>query len=179
MTSHTLNTAAPFSSLGALQDFTGTPCLVYPASRALEAPEAAALLAELNTFLADWASHGSPVTGAATLVEDRFVIVSHKPMEIAGCSRDSLLFFMNKAAADRGFQWGGGVRVFYKDASGAVVDVDRPTFRKLAAEGAIGSDTVVYDTTVRETDGILNGKFALPAKDSWHAKLMPEVVSAA
>ena len=160
-----------------LEDFAGTPCLIYPASRPLESTEAAALLAELKTFLADWASHGSPVTGAAALLEDRFVIVSHKPMEIAGCSRDSLLFFMNQAAAQRGFQWGGGARVFYKDANGAVVDVDRPTFRKLAAEGSVGPDTVVYDTTVRETDGVLNGKFAMPAKDSWHANLMPDPVT--
>ena len=167
----------PFET-SSLQDFAGTPCLVYPASRPLEATEAAALLAELNSFLADWASHGSPVTGASALLEDRFVIVSHKPMEIAGCSRDSLLFFMNDAAAKRGFQWGGGARVFYKDGSGAVIDVDRPTFRKLAAEGSVGPDTVVYDTTVRETSGVLGGKFGLAAKDSWHAKLMPEVVSA-
>ena len=40
-----------------LKDFAGTPCLIYPASRLLEAAEAAALLAELNAFLADWASH--------------------------------------------------------------------------------------------------------------------------
>ena len=171
-------TSIPTSDTSSLSTFAGTPCLVYPASRPLEATEAAALLTELNTFLADWASHGSPVTGAAALLENRFVIVSHKPMEIAGCSRDSLLFFMNDAATKRGFQWGGGARVFYKDTDGSVVDVDRPTFRKLAAEGSVGPDTMVFDTTVRETDGVLNGKFALPAKDSWHAKLMPETMPA-
>ena len=160
------------SELSSLQDFAGTSCLIYPASRPLEAAEAAALLAELNAFLSDWASHGSPVTGAAALLENRFVIVAHKPVEIAGCSRDSLLFFMNQAAEKRGFQWGGGARVFYKDADGSVIDVDRPTFRQRAAEGLVGPDTVVFDTTVRETDGILNGKFALPARDSWHAKLI-------
>jgi hypothetical protein len=170
-----LATSSPAASLEA---FAGTPCLIYPASRPLEAPEAAALLAELNAFLSDWASHGSPVTGAAALLENRFVIVAHKPMEIAGCSRDSLLFFMNKAAEQRGFQWGGGARVFYRDENGKVVDVDRPAFRRLAAAGTVGPDTVVFDTTVRETDGILGGKFALAARDSWHAKLMPEIAAA-
>jgi hypothetical protein len=166
------------SPLASLEAFAGTPCLIYPASRSLQASEAAALLAELNAFLSDWASHGSPVTGAAALLENRFVIVSHKPLEIAGCSRDSLLFFMNQAGEKRGLQWVGGARVFYKDMEGNVVDVDRPTFRKLAAEGAVGPDTLVFDTTVRETDGVLHGKFALAAKDSWHARLMPENVAA-
>jgi len=164
--------ATPSASLESLIPFAGTPCLIYPASRPLEAAEAAALLAELDAFLADWASHGSPVTGAAALVENRFVVVSHKPMEIAGCSRDSLLFFMNQAADKRGFAWGGGARVFYKTADGSVVDVDRPEFRKRAAERTVDGDTVVFDTTVRETDAVLNGKFALPARESWHAKLM-------
>lgn len=171
-------TSAPSSPLASLEAFADAPCLIYPASRSLEASEAAALLAELDAFLADWASHGSPVTGAAALLENRFVIVAHKPMDIAGCSRDSLLFFMNQAGAKRGLQWVGGARVFYKEADGAVADVDRPTFRKLAAEGSVGPDTIVFDTTVRETAGILNGTFALAARGSWHAKLMPETATA-
>ena len=161
------------NSEASLRDYAGTPCLIYAASRPLEATEAAELLAELNTFLADWASHGSPVTGAATLLDNRFVIVAHKPYEIAGCSRDSLLFFMNQAGEKRGIQWLGGARVFYKTDEGKVLDVDRPEFRRLAAEGVVTPDTVVFDTTVRETSGILDGKFALPARDSWHARLMP------
>jgi hypothetical protein len=161
------------SDTSALATFAGTPCLIYPASRPLERAEAATLVSELNVFLADWASHGSPVTGAAALIENRFVVVAHKPMEIAGCSRDSLLFFMNNAAEKRGFSWGGGARVFYQDAAGSVIDVDRPAFRALAAARTVNGDTVVFDTTVRDTDGVLNGKFALPAQHSWHAKLMP------
>ena len=148
------------------------PCLIFPASRALPQDEADALMQELNAFLSGWASHGSPVQGAAALLENRFVVVAHRPDEIAGCSRDSLLFFLQKAAKDRGFEWQGGARVFYRDADGSVANVDRPTFRKLAAEGAVTGDTVVYDSAVRETAAVLNGKFALRAADSWHAKLI-------
>ncbi len=155
-----------------LRPYAGQPCLVFPATRTLGEEEASGLLAELNRFLSGWASHGAPVDGAAALIDGRFVVVAHRPHEIAGCSRDALLFFLKEAGAKRGVEWTGGARVFYRDASGAVADVDRPTFRSLAAAGEVTPDTVVYDTATRETDAVLNGRFALPARDSWHARLM-------
>ena len=168
-------TEASSAQTSALRDYAGQPCLVFPATRSLGAEEAASLLAELNRFLSGWASHGAPVDGAGALVDGRFVVVAHRPAEIAGCSRDALLFFLKEAGAKRGVEWTGGARVFYRDANG-VADVDRPAFRTLAASGAITPDTVVYDTTVRETNAVLGGPgvkpFALPARDSWHARLM-------
>jgi hypothetical protein len=163
-----------------LQGYAGQPCLVFPATRSLGAEEAASLLSELNRFLSGWASHGAPVDGAGALVDGRFVVVAHRPSEIAGCSRDALLFFLKEAGAKRGVEWTGGARVFYRDravdaTNAAVIDVDRPAFRALAASGAVTPDTVVYDTTVRETDAVLGGPgvkpFALPARESWHARL--------
>jgi hypothetical protein len=159
------------TSASPLRDYAGQPCLIFPATRTLEGEAAASLLDELNRFLSGWASHGAPVDGAGALVDGRFVVVAHRPAEIAGCSRDALLFFLKEAGAKRGVEWTGGARVFYRDANG-VSDVDRPAFRALAAEGAVTPDTVVYDTTVRETDAVLGGRFALPARDSWHARLM-------
>ena len=155
-----------------LRDYAGEPCLIFPATRTLDAPAAESLLAELNRFLSGWASHGAPVDGAGTLVDGRFVVVAHRPAEIAGCSRDALLFFLKEAGAKRGVEWTGGARVFYRGVDGSVTDVDRPGFRALASAGSITPDTVVYDTTVRETDAVLGDRFALPARESWHARLM-------
>ncbi len=155
-----------------LRGYAGQPCLVFPATRSMSGEETSGLLSELNRFLSGWASHGAPVDGAAAVIDGRFVVVAHRPHEIAGCSRDALLFFLKEAAAKRGVEWTGGARVFYRDRSGTVLDVDRPAFRALAAAGTITPDTVVYDTTVRETDAVLGGRFALPARESWHARLM-------
>jgi hypothetical protein len=166
------NSAPHVAALEPLRGWEGRPCLLYPASRALDDAEAMSLLAELRAFLGGWASHGAPVRGVGTVLENRFVVVAHDLDEIAGCSRDALLFFMNNAGAARGVTWTGGSRIFYRDASGVVADVDRPGFRTLAASGTVTPDTVVFDTTARTTDAFLDGRFALPARDSWHAKLM-------
>lgn len=160
------------TSIETLRDYAGTPCQIFPASRALSPEESASLMRDLEGFLQGWASHGAPVTGTAALLENRFVVVAHRPDEIAGCSRDSLLFFLQNAARERGFEWQGGARVFYKTAEGTLANVDRPEFRKLAAEGVVTRDTWVYDSAVRETDAVLDGRFALRAGDSWHAKLL-------
>jgi hypothetical protein len=160
------------AALAPLAPYAGYPCLIYPASRVLTDAESDGLMAALDGFLSGWASHGSPVDGAGTVLENRFVIVAHRPLEIAGCSRDALLFFLKDAGARLGLEWVGGSRVFYRDGSGTVADTDRPGFRALAAAGVITPATVVFDTTVRETSALLDGKFALAARDSWHSKLM-------
>ncbi len=160
---------APATVFAGYADF---PCLIYPASRTLTPEEARELTASLQEFLAGWASHGSPVDGAGLVLENRFLVVAHRPHDIAGCSRDSLLFFLKDAGARLGVEWVGGSRVFYRDASGQVVDTDRPAFRALAAAGVVTPDTVVYDTTVRETAALLDGRFTPAARDSWHARLM-------
>jgi hypothetical protein len=159
----------------ALASYADQPCMIYPASRALSDAEAQQLLGDLRGFLAGWASHGSPVDGAGTVLENRFVVVAHRPHEIAGCSRDALLFFLKDVGTRLGLEWVGGSRVFYRDASGIVADTDRPGFRALAAGGVVTPDTVVYDTTVRETSALLDGpaqRFAVAARDSWHARLI-------
>jgi hypothetical protein len=159
------------SSLEPLREYAGQPCLLYAASRPLTDAQSAELSAALAAFLAGWASHGSPVDGAGAVIDNRFLAVAHKPHEIAGCSRDALLFFLKEAGARAGVEWVGGSRVFYRSETG-VEDVDRPGFRALAATGTITPDTVVYDTTVNTTDALLDGRFTPAAKDSWHARLM-------
>lgn len=168
MTNTTLSSAfAPLAS------YAGYPCLIYPASRPLTDAEAAELSASLSGFLAKWASHGAPVDGAGVVIDNRFLVVAHRPHDIAGCSRDSLLFFLQEAGAKLGLEWVGGSRVFYReDGSGQVVDTDRPGFRERAAAGVVTPETVVYDTTVRETSALLDGRFTPAARDSWHARLM-------
>lgn len=154
-------------------DYAAFPCMIYPASRAFSTTESAELTESLRTFLSGWASHGSPVDGAGTILENRFLVVAHRPHDIAGCSRDSLLFFLKEAGTRLGVEWVGGSRVFYRDDAGRAVDVDRPEFRARAAAGVVTPDTVVYDTTVRETAALLDGRFTPAARDSWHARLMP------
>ena len=154
-----------------LQAFAGFPCLIFPASGAL-GKDVEAIQNKLNGFLPGWNSHGSPVQGGFVILEDRFVIVAHRPMEISGCSRDDLLFSMQDLGKALGLEWQGAARIFYRDSNGRIENVDRLEFKRRVQEGLITPDTIVFDTTLREVNPILEGRFALRASQSWHARLM-------
>lgn len=175
-TTMTTSTLSPIPD--SLRPYAGQPCLVFPASRPLDDAEAADLITTLDRFLAGWSSHGEPVDGAGAVLDNRFIVVTHRPREIGGCSRDALLFFLRDAGERLGVTWTGGSRIFWRDADGNVRDADRPAFRALAAAGDITPDTIVYDTIAPTIDTVLQGRFALPARDSWHAKLMPAAPAA-
>jgi hypothetical protein len=53
-----------------------------------------------------------------------------------------------------------------------VQSVTRPVFRALAADGAVSSDTPVFDTAIT-TASAWRTAFEKPARDSWHARLLP------
>lgn len=161
-----------------LKSFSGYPCLIFPASRAL-GKDAAEIENKLNAFLSGWVSHGTPVEGGAAILEDRFVAVAHRPMEISGCSRDDLLFFMRDLGKELGIEWLGAVRIFYRDQTGQIVDVDRLEFKKQVQAGAVTPGSIVFDTTLREVNPILEGRFVLPASQSWHFRLMESVLKTA
>ncbi len=155
-----------------LRAFAGSPCRIFPASRPLTNAETTDLLERLERFFEGWASHGTPVKAAACMPWNRFLVVAHEPEELAGCAGDALLFFLNEAGKVTGVEWTGGSRVFHLDPQGEPVESDRPGFRKLATEGTVGAETLVIDTTIRETEALLGGRFVLPARDSWHARLL-------
>jgi hypothetical protein len=157
-----------------LQNFSGFPCLVFPASKSL-GDSATGLLGKLRTFLGTWDSHGVSVQGMACVLEDRFLVVAHRPQEISGCSRDALLFFVKTLGEEIGVEWLGGSRLFYRDEEGRVLDVDRLTFKQLGREGHIHPDTTVFDTTVQMVNAILENRFALAARLSWHHRLLTAV----
>jgi hypothetical protein len=162
---------ANMPDLDALRGFAGSPCLVFPASHSL-AKVKQTLLGKLAGFFQTWETHGAAVEGAASVLENRFLVVAHRQREISGCSRDDLLFFVRGLGRECGIEWLGGAHIFYRDESGLPADVDRAGYKKLFQEGRITFDTVVYDTTILKTDAILEGRFALPASRSWHARLM-------
>ena len=149
---------------------------VFAAPRPLDDDQAGALLASVDGFLARWAAHGAPVLGARDLRHGQFLLVAadERATGVSGCSIDSLFH----ALADVEEALGTELRrtaslVLYRDAEGAVRATERPEFRRLAQEGAVGEDTVVFDNTVSSVGDLRAGKWERPFRDAWHAKAFP------
>jgi hypothetical protein len=147
---------------------------VFAAADPLTGPAADRLLAEVDRYLDQWAAHGEPLRSARAWRDDRFlaVAVDQSTAGASGCSIDGLFRSLQRLEPELGTSLLGAGRVFWRDAAGAVRTADRPRFTAAAREGAVGADTPVFDTSVT-TAGDWRARFERPAREAWHAALLP------
>ncbi|MBL7979060.1 MAG: hypothetical protein JNN12_12030 [Bacteroidetes Order II. Incertae sedis bacterium] len=146
---------------------------VYIADRPLSASVQQAVLEQLKTFFSTWKSHGRPVRGAARFWADRFLCVGAfiEGGTISGCGIDASVHAIGAVPEAFGFAWESPLKVFYRDATGAVQSVPRAVFRKMVQEQHVGSETIVFNPGITEVQALENQSFELPLKDAWHARV--------
>ena len=64
-----------------------------------------------------------------------------------------------------------GGHVFYRDAAGTIVGVDRPGFARLRASDLVTDTTPVFDTAVTDA-AAWRHSFERPLGESWHRELV-------
>lgn len=146
---------------------------VFGAEPALDAARADALLQVVDGFLAEWTAHGVPLRSGRDWRDDRFLVaaVDESATHASGCSIDGL--YRQLAAFEKRHSVSLLSRdfVFYRGRDGEVRSVSRDEFTRLAADGTIGADTTVFDTSVN-TLGEWRERFELSAAGSWHRALL-------
>jgi hypothetical protein len=147
-------------------------CWIYVADAPLDEATQEALLQHLSAFFKTWSSHQQPVEGAATIRDDRFLIVAATLEDgtISGCGIDSLTHAIDDAASDLGAEWAPALNVCYRDADGNVRSVSRNTFRTRVKEETVTAQTSVFDPSLNTLDAVRKG-FEQPAGDTWHARI--------
>lgn len=149
-------------------------CWIYVAERRLTEAEQTALLDTLQTFFEGWASHGRPVQGAATCLEDRFLVVAGaltQEGDLSGCGIDASVHAVEEAAQGLGVVWASPLLIFYRDDDDAVISLPRPTFKKLVADGTVTAETRVFDVSLATLGQLRSDAFEQPAGASWHARV--------
>jgi hypothetical protein len=151
---------------------------VFAADRPLSAEEKRLVAGSVETGLAAWSAHGSPVQWGYQLVHDQFLMigVDETVTELSGCSIDSAVHQL-KALEDRlGLSLLDNSPVFYREG-GRVRRVSRPEFRDLARSGAVTEDTVVFNNVLATVGELRRGGWEIPLRRSWHAEAFPVVRS--
>lgn len=147
---------------------------VFGSERPIHDEDAAPLLHEVDAFLEQWKAHGAPLAASRDWREHRFltIAVDESSAGASGCSIDGLFRVLKRLEpAVRSSLTGRGM-VFYRDAAGGVSSASRDLFGELAASGAVGSGTRVFDTAVT-TLAEWRERFETDLERSWHAKLIP------
>jgi hypothetical protein len=148
-------------------------CWIYAAERPLTVAEQKTLLDSLSPFFEGWVSHGRPVLGTATMLDNRFLVVAGilAQGDLSGCGIDSSVHVVEAAAQHLGVTWLSPLLVFYRDASGTVQHVARSGFRKRVAKGEVTTETPVFDLSIAALGSLRSGAFEKPAGTSWHARV--------
>jgi hypothetical protein len=143
---------------------------IFGISPPLDRVQSQTVLRAVDSFLDNWAAHGTPITSARTILEDSFLIVAvDKKSETSGCSIDKMFGLLRQLERDLDVEILDANRVFVRDAGGHVRSLTRAEFRE---EG--DPHTVVFDTTAERLADIRSGRWERKASDSWHAALLPK-----
>ena len=147
---------------------------VFAADPALDEDRSKRMLELVDDFLSQWVAHGEPLTCGREWRDGRFLVVGvdqNATAYASGCSIDGLYRKLAEFQTQTGASLLSRDRVFYRAAGGEVRSVSRDEFADLSESGAIGPDTIVYDTSISSL-GEWRQRFELPASASWHRALL-------
>jgi hypothetical protein len=145
---------------------------IHPAAAPLDADTQAALRERLGAFVDEWSSHQQNVKGGVAVLHDRFVVLAGARVDGAdpsGCAIDDATRAVDAAAEALGIEWVPSLHLLYRTDDGRVEAVSRSRFRALAEEGAVTTETPVFDPSVTTLGALREGAFEQPAGRSWHA----------
>jgi len=144
---------------------------VYGFDRNIDPEVSVRMAADLEAFVASWKSHGEPVTGAAAIVQERFVLLAgHCDAGIGGCSIDGSVAVIRSFADKYGLDGFNRELVFYRGDDNSVQAVTRAQFQRGVDDGTIGVSTVVFDLTLTNLRALREGRFETTFADCWHAR---------
>lgn len=132
------------------------------------------LRSSLAGFIERWTAHRAELRAGYDWLHDRFLVVGVDESRVgaSGCSIDALTAEIRRLEGVAGVSLLDAAPVWYRDAEGAIRRVSRDEFRRLAGEGRVGPDTVVFDLTVDRLDEVRTGAWEVEAGRSWHAGLL-------
>ena len=144
---------------------------IFAAARPLGQAEQERLLAKVDAFIAGWGAHDSPLTAGRELRYDRFLFVAVDQRRVgpSGCSIDALVREMKRLEQELDVELVNHAPVVFREGD-EIRRVARDEFAALAASGAVGPETTVFDNTLTRLGDVRAGRWETPIANSWHAR---------
>ncbi len=150
---------------------------IFAADRRLTDQDAAELGTSLKGYLESWKAHGAPVQASSELRYNQFLIIAANPDVTApsGCSIDNMTHAISDLGEKFGIDFFGQMNVFYKEGE-AIKVVGRGEFKRLAKEGIVNAETMVFDNSITTLAELQHNWLQLAA-NSWQAALLPALAA--
>lgn len=151
---------------------------VYQANRKLTDTETRDIQARLNHFTTGWTAHNNQLKATAEVRYNRFLIliVDESQAGASGCSIDKSVNFIKQIEKDFNINLLDRFNLAYREGN-EVLSAPRHDFEDMLKQGAINSNTIVFNNMVQNFNE-LQTKWEVPFKDSWHAQLFGNLVTA-
>jgi hypothetical protein len=114
------------------------------------------------------------VSWGRDLRHGRFLLVGvdESRTALSGCSIDSAIHAIQALESRLGQSLLDHSRVFYRDGE-EIRAVSRSDFRALAERGEVSGETVVFNNVLPTVGALREGRWEVPASNSWHARAFP------
>ena len=127
---------------------------------------------DLTSFLTAWTAHGADLKAAFKVKYSRFIIIALDQSQAAasGCSIDSQVRFMITLQEELGVDLLDKMNVTYYQ-NDRIHYKPLLDFKKMAKDGAIGKNTIVFNNLVTNLAEYKN-HWEIPAIESWHSRFL-------
>lgn len=142
---------------------------IYQADRLFTMTEALQIEGQLEEFVAQWNTHGTPVKGFATLFFGQFIVLmaDESAATVSGCSTDSSVRLIK--SMEQQFK----VQLFNRQLLAFVIKdkiqlLPLQQLNYAIENGFLDRGTLYFNNTVQTKQELING-WLIPAGDSWLA----------
>jgi len=143
---------------------------IYQSNRKFSDEEFAEIETALQTFLENWAAHGTGLEASYQLKYNRFIIlaVNQEVQNATGCSIDASVKFIQDLEQKYDVDLLDKMNVTFKlgehVAHKTLID-----FKKMAKDKAVTENTIVFNNLVNSIEE-WNDNWEVPAGESWHSR---------
>lgn len=143
---------------------------IYQSNRKFSDEEIAEIEKELQTFVENWAAHGSGLEASYQLKYNRFIIlaINQETQAATGCSIDASVHFIQQVEKKYDVDLLDKMNVTFRNGE-HIAHKTLMDFKKMAKEKAVTGNTIVFNNLVN-TVGEWNEFWEVPANESWHSR---------
>lgn len=143
---------------------------IYQSNRKFSDAEMAEIETSLQSFLNEWAAHGTSLASSYLLKYNRFIIIAvdQEVQQASGCSIDSSVAFIQSIEQKYQVDLLDKMNVTFKVGE-HIAHKPLIEFKKMVKDKAVTENTIVFNNLVN-TIHEFNEFWEVPAIDSWHSR---------
>jgi chemotaxis regulatin CheY-phosphate phosphatase CheZ len=143
---------------------------IYQSNRKFSDEEVAEIENDLQSFVEDWAAHGTSLEASFITKYNRFIIlaVNQDVQQATGCSIDKSVEFIQSLEQKYKVDLLDKMNVTYKQGE-FLTHKSLLDFKRMAKEKAVSPNTIVFNNLVNTIEE-WKESWEVPAEDSWHSR---------